>query len=190
MGASVVPGFPAFTSSEAGNGSAIPVTAAAGTVTVTGAPEAGDVVHATILLDGSAAAGTDVVSITVGATPTDTSVATALEAAIAADAEWTAIFGMSHSGANITFTLVSGQRPNWGRYTVKFVVVPEVGSTLGFSPNPLGMVPTGGSGVVSVVPLTTFPYSANGQQMTFYKGQVTDMPISLARELYAAKLVL
>lgn len=71
----------------------------------------------------------------------------------------------------------------WGHYAIKVSLVLQGGSTLAITainytiPN---------VNPVSVVPTHTFPYSENGQQLTFYKGQLTDIPLPTAMELMAA----
>lgn len=187
MGASVVPGFPAFTNSGAGNGSPIVVTAATAVETFTGSPIAGDTVTLKLLSNGVQLAGTDTIVVTVGATPTPTTVATQVSAAVQADAEWTAILAGSHATANVTYTLVAGQRSNWGKLSIGATIVHQSSSTLAVN-SPAKFVPSTGQGVASIVPLKTFPYSASGQGLTFYKGQTSDVPLWLAIELVQAGL--
>lgn len=71
----------------------------------------------------------------------------------------------------------------WGHYALRVTFTLQGGSTLSAtSPN----YATPNKNPVSVIPAFTFPYSENGQQLTFYKGQLTDMPLPTAMELMAA----
>jgi hypothetical protein len=185
---SVVPGYPTFTEFTGSQESTIPVAGATSSFTYSGGPIAGDVVHVALQFDGEAAPGTDTIDVTVGATPTDTTVAAAVVSAITGDASYTALLSAGNVAGKVTLTLVSAQRPDWASYAVDLSVTPAVGSTLEVAPNPALFTPNSDSGLVSVTALVTFPYSANGQQMTFYKGQVIELPIYLAQELVEAGL--